>query len=94
IPLEEVEVLFSSEQPMTIYDADFPYHLAPDRLSAEIFIGRRPQLPLVINYTTTSDTAPRIEVIARSPVHPDQILVEKLRAVVTSTLEIRTVLNP
>ncbi len=94
IPLEEVEVHFSSEQPMTIYDADFPYHLAPDRLSAEIFIGRRPQLPLVINYTTTSDTAPRIEVIARSPVHPDQIVVEKSRAVATSTLEIRTVLNP
>jgi len=94
LPLEEVEVLFSSEQPMTIYDADFPYRLAPDRLTAEIFIGRRPRLPLVINYTTTSDTAPRIEVIARSSVHPDQILVEKAQALVTSTLEIRTVLNP
>jgi hypothetical protein len=94
LPLEDVEVMFFAESPMTIYDAEFPYRLAPDRLSAQIFIGKRPRLPLVINYTTTRETTPRIEVVARSSVNPDPIEVERPQAAVTTTLEIRTVLNP
>jgi len=79
---------------MTIYDVDFPYRLAPDRLTAEIFIGRRPDLPLVVNYTTTRETAPRIEITARSPMHPEPIEIRKPRTEVTSSLVVRTVLMP
>ena len=93
-PLDSVKILLSSESPMTIYDVDLPYRLSQDRLSASIFVGRRPPLPLEINYTTAIETAPRIEVVAGSSFHPNPILLGKKTAAIDSRLEIRTVLNP
>ena len=93
LPLEQVRVLLTSDEPMTIYDVDFPYQLAPQRTSAEIFIGRRPPLPVVVNYTTTRDTEPRIEVVAQSSTHPEPLRIEKPQATVTSELIVRTVIG-
>lgn len=94
LPLESVSIRFSSDEPMTIYDVDYPYQLSPDRLSATIFVGPRPDLPLVINYTTTRTTAPRIEVSATSSVLPDPVKITRPMTAVDTVVQVRSVLNP
>jgi hypothetical protein len=83
-PIEDLGVTFASEQPMVLYDVSFPFSIAPDQRSAEIFIGKRPPLPLVVDFTVARGTSPSIEIVAESDVHPSPV------EVIGPALETRT----
>jgi hypothetical protein len=56
-----------SENPLVIYDSNFPYTLDPSNLRAEIHIGVDPPVPLDIILTVPASQNLRGELIYRSP---------------------------
>lgn len=74
-PIEELSVRFLSDEELVLFDVSFPFVVGADRRSAEVFIGRRPQLPIVVDFTLARGTAPSIEVVAESDVHPEPVAV-------------------
>ncbi|MFW6355513.1 MAG: hypothetical protein ACOC2Y_02225 [Spirochaetota bacterium] len=72
-PIEELSISFSSGEPMVLYDVSFPFAIAPDQRTAEVYVGKRPPLPLVVDFTVARGTSPSIEVVAESNVHPDAL---------------------
>ena len=67
--MESVSIVFESDDPMVIYDVDYPFTISPDRTRADVFVGKRPPLPLLINYTIGRGTEPRVVVEAVSRIH-------------------------
>ena len=47
-----------SEEPIVFYDCEFPYEIAPDEKSAEIFIGEFPPVPLRIPMIFSKSSKP------------------------------------
>jgi hypothetical protein len=93
-PIDSIELSFSSDTPLEIYDVSFPFTLAPDRLSARIHIGRRPDLPLVVEYTLARGTAPRIRIETVSSVHPEPLVIRGENTEVRTELIARTEFGP
>ncbi len=94
LPLYNVSVSFTSPDPMVIYDVGYPVDVSPDRRSARISIGRRPPLPLVVNFTLARGVNPTIEIEAESLAHPDPLRVIGDNLAVESRLVVRTRLDP
>ena len=89
-PLEDVSIQFSSTEPMILYDVSLPFSIAPDQRSARVFVGKRPRLPLVIDFTVARGTGPAIEIIAESRSHPDPLEIVGSEIDVETRLLIRT----
>ncbi|HKJ86843.1 MAG TPA: hypothetical protein VKA06_12250, partial [Spirochaetia bacterium] len=88
--LENVSIEFTSTQPMILYDVSLPFSIAADQRSARVFVGRRPRLPLVIDFTVARGTGPAIEIVAESRSHPDPLEVVGSEIDVETRLLIRT----
>lgn len=89
-PVDDLRIRFVSQEPMIIYDASFPITVAPDQLGAEILIGRRPELPLTVDFTLGGDVTPSVEIEATSFVHPDPLEVLAPGTAVTTSLRVRS----
>lgn len=74
-PVDELSVRFTSDEELVLYDVSFPFVVGSDRRSAEVFIGRRPELPLAVDFTLARGSAPSIEIVAESDVHPEPVIV-------------------
>ncbi|MCI0479005.1 hypothetical protein L0Y59_00465, partial [Candidatus Uhrbacteria bacterium] len=92
-PVDRIAVRFESDEPMVIYDVDFPFRMASDRRSAEVFIGLRPPLPLVINYTIGQGTDASIRIESEGGAHPGQLGISRARSQVVTRLVVRTRLS-
>ncbi|MFW6289196.1 MAG: hypothetical protein ACOC2Q_05390, partial [Spirochaetota bacterium] len=89
-PLEDVSIRFTSTQPMILYDVSLPFSISADQRSARVFVGKRPRLPLVIDFTVARGTGPAIEIIAGSRAHPDPLEIVGSEIDVETHLLIRT----
>ncbi len=94
LPIYDISVEFTSPDPMIIYDVSYPFDITPDRRSAVISIGRRPPLPLVVDFTLARGVSPAIEIVAESLAHPDPLQVTGNNLAVDSRLVVRTRLGP
>ena len=89
-PVDDLRIVLSSASPLILYDANFPLRVAPDQLSGEILVGRRPDLPLTVVYTLSADTLPAVEITATSSVHPDPLVIRAAGIEASTSLEIRS----
>lgn len=89
-PLDELEIAFRSDEPMVLYDVSFPFSITPDRTRADVYVGKRPPLPLDIQFTVARGTTPAIDVVARSDRHPDPLEVTGPSVEASTRLEVRT----
>lgn len=89
--LQSLSVTLFSEQTLQLFDVSFPFQMSPDQRQAEIFIGNRPPLPLIIDYTVSADQAlPGVEIRATSSNHPSPLEIHGTNISVTTTLEVVT----
>ena len=93
-PIDDVSILLTSPEPMIIYDVSYPFTISADRRTAIISVGRRPPLPLVVDFTLARGIAPTIEIEAESAVHPEPLEITGSGLDVQSRLRIRTRLGP
>lgn len=90
-PVQTLEVRLFSEEPLLLYDVSFPFAMTADQREATIFIGNRPPLPLVVDYTVAADRRlPGVEVVAFSTNHPDPLEITGTNTRVSSRLEVIT----
>lgn len=89
-PIDELEITFLSDAPMVLYDVSYPFSITPDRRRAEVYIGKRPPLPLAIEFTVARGTSPAIDIVARSERHPDPVEVTGPGIEASTRLEVRT----
>lgn len=89
-PIDELEITFLSEEPMVLYDVSYPFAITPDRTRADVYVGKRPPLPLDVEFTVARGTAPAIDIVARSDRHPDPLEVTGRGLEASTRLEVRT----
>ena len=93
-PIDYLSIALSSDEPIELYDANFPFTRATDLKSILIHIGRRPELPLQVEYTLARGTYPRVAIEARSASHPEPISVSPDNVELTTELVVRTEFSP
>jgi hypothetical protein len=89
-PIDDLEIRFTSNEPMILYDANFPLRVAADELSARILVGRRPEMPLTVIFTLSALTSPTISITATSKTHPDPLEIVAEGIEPTTELRIRS----
>ncbi|MFW6262295.1 MAG: hypothetical protein ACOC6J_12005, partial [Spirochaetota bacterium] len=89
-PIDELEITFLSEEPMVLYDVSYPFTITPDSTRADVYVGKRPPLPLDVEFTVARGTAPAIDIVARSDEHPDPLEVTGPGLEASTRLEVRT----
>jgi len=94
LPIESVSVRLESDEPMVLYDVGFPFSIAADRRSADVFIGRRPPLPLIVDFTVGRNTMPSIEIVAQGTTHPQPLEIVGPQLETSTRLLVRTRLGP
>ncbi len=67
LPTEKVDFFLRSDEPLVVYDANFPYSPDISGGAAEIHIGRNPPVPLEIVLTLPGRLRARGEILYRSP---------------------------
>ena len=92
--LESLAVQFASEEPLEIYDISYPFSRSPDQRTAEVHIGRRPDVPIRIEYTMATGTYPGVTIVAHSSHHPEPIALYGNNIVVDTELVVRTEFAP
>jgi hypothetical protein len=94
VPIDYLGITLSSDVLLELYDANFPFTRSPDLRSVQIHIGRRPDLPLQVEYTVARGTYPRVSVTARSSSHPEAISVTGKDIAVRTELVVHTEFSP
>ena len=89
-PLDEIDIRFLSDAPMVLYDVSYPFSITPDRTRADVYVGKRPPLPLDIRFTVARGTAPAVDIVARSDRHPDPLEVTGPGLEASTHLEVHT----
>ncbi len=86
---EKISFKVHSEEPIVFYDCQFPYEIAPDELSAEVFIGQNPPNPLTVSMIFSKSSKPSFMIDLFYSDTPYSLILDKKNLSIETKMQLR-----